>query len=304
MTEQYLKRSDVFYIGLLLIGVMMLVSPRFGWDTFPDSVKYGKMVLGNFDVAVPFVYRILVPVLAMPLAMFMSAYTVLSLISVFACVGLTTMMYLICREYTDYGIVAFVVTCAAALTRCLVNYGGVPLVDATAMFFCSVIVYMAIRGTSSKYIVATVVLGVFAKELVLFAALFVLLYNRDWRPLVVGGIVTVMLRYVISGIITQPLRWHEASPFVMVWTEYVLIGLVILTVFCIPTFMVQDDWMLTDSAMRLAFAGLLAFYPYFHLGVYYVAFGVRFVWPLQFAFLGVCSIGLDWYVKVVVRKWR
>lgn len=285
----------IIFLSLLILTTMLLSLHRFGTaDNFPDALKYARYVelflgLDPEPIPAPFIFRPLVPLLSTPLAIFTGPIVSLSITSMVSMAAWAMLLYHICLELVDKDTIAFIVSGVALVTPITWNYGGAPLVDVTAMCFVGAIVLLTLRENSDVTILSLVFVGVFAKELVFFAGLFYLLYNRSLSsilPLVSTAPVYLLFRYAMTGGIGQPLAIHELQPWVLSHTLYAISGLIVLAV---PSMLVRGR-----RELELFVVGLLAFLPYMLLGMFNAYYGPRFAWPLQLALVPFACAGLNY----------
>lgn len=283
-------------MSLILICVVVLIAAihRFGYEGYPDSQKYVTMIniiLGRESgviIPTPFIFRVLAPLLAAPFALIFSPFVALSIISMVSCMGLAVTTFKISMLFTEEEIVGLGVTLATVLTVPYFRYGGVPLVDPLAMFICALIIYLTLIDGDVRIITVLMVLGVLCKELVLFAGLFYLLYRRELVPFATGAVVTFVLRNMLGGI-SQPLAFHLPYEWTMIHTLNTLGWVLILAPSIIHAW--GRNYPLVEPSLKIFLILALSFMPYYLLGVFNAYFGARFTWPLQFAFIGICSVG-------------
>jgi hypothetical protein len=281
---------------------------RFGC-IFPDSYKYMAMLdnwLGRgtgADVPAPFAYRILLPFLSIPLGLFMPSEFALSIMSGIGAIMLVVVMFYICREFTEHDVVAMIVVLGAITSAVFKVYGAVPLTDAPAMLFLALIVLGTLRQWSGTRICLLVCVGVLLKELVIFGAIFYLLYKRSAsaaQVLLNGTIILFLIRVMVAGTLYQPLAFHPPPVWVIDAT------MMTLSVLCWMSCLVVVAWVRHDTglreSMKLLMIGLLSFMPYYLLGVFNAYFGPRFAWPLHLAFLGVATVGVNSAYESIVGR--
>jgi len=287
------KRHELLSLVLICAVTLITATHRFGYEGYPDSQKYVTMIniiLGRESgvfIPTPFIFRILAPLLAAPFALIFSPFVALSIISTISCMGLAVTTFKISMLFTEEEIVGLGVTLATVLTVPYFRYGGVPLVDPLAMFICALIIYHTLIDRDVKTITLLMVLGVLCKELVLFAGLFVLLYRRNVLPFATGAVVTFVLREMLGGI-SQPLVFHLPYEWTMLHTLNTLGWVLILAPSIIHAW---NRNYIVEPSLKLFLILTLSFMPYYLLGVFNAYFGARFTWPLQFAFIGICSVG-------------
>lgn len=304
-----MKWRRALYLLLIVVVTTLFVMKRFN-ITFPDTHEYTLMLdflLGRTDVVAnaPFVFRVLVPILAMPFGLFMSSYEAVSMVSMIGSVCLAIVIFYICKEFSEYenDLVAFVVTLVVVGTKTFTYAGASALTDSVAMVFVACIVLFTLRDYDWKAILLLVVVGVFAKELVLFGALFYLLYRRtlqSWAVALSGAIVTVLLRLAICGTIFYAQSIHPLQGWVFSYTVNAVFWLSVLSLLLIVAWVRYTNYV--RESLQLFIIGLLAFGPYCLLGGIIGYFDHRFAWPLQIAFLGMASVGLGSSYEAFMRR--
>lgn len=301
-------KNKILILSLLIVMMIVLMWDRFGC-IFPDSYKYMAMLdnwLGRgtgADIPAPFVYRILLPILSIPLGLFMPSEFALSIMSGIGAVMLVVVMFYICREFTEHDVVAMIVVLGAMTSAVFKVYGAVPLTDAPAMLFLALIVLGTLRQWSGARICLLVCVGVLLKELVIFGAIFYLLYKRSAsaaQVLLNGIIILFLTRVMIAGTLYQPLAFRPPPVWVIDAT------VMMLSVLCWMSCLVVVAWVRHDTGLResvkLLMIGLLSFMPYYLLGVFNAYFGPRFAWPLHLAFLGVATVGVSSAYESVIGR--
>ena len=305
------RTQRIIAISILIAGTLILAIRRFTLPhNYPDSLKYAQYVdifLGRNTVTdpipAPFIFRPLIPLIASLPSLFVDSITGLSVTSMAFSVLWVVVFYYICLEFLADNRTAFVVSGAALANPVIWKYAGSPLVDGPAMVFVGVVVLLTLREKSPYLITALVMFGSLAKELVLFAGLFYLLYRRDLKstlPLIGGGCITLLYRYVVTGSISQPLNLHGIQPWFLLHTGQTLGALVVLALFGLIA--VRDfDTVQRKLTFQFTIIGLLAFVPYMLMGIFLVYYGPRFAWPLQLALVPLAVIGakyiLDWFLE-------
>lgn len=301
-------KSRIIVLSLLIVVTIALMWDRFGC-IFPDSYKYMAMLdnwLGRgsgADVPAPFAFRVLLPILSIPLGVFMPSEFALSIMSGIGAIMLVVVMFYICREFTEHDVVAMIVVLGAITSAVFKVYGAVPLTDAPAMLFLALIVLGTLRQWSGTRICLLVCVGVLLKELVIFGAIFHLLYKRSvsaTQVLLNGLIILFLIRVMITGTLYQPLAFRPPPIWVIDSTMMALLPLCRMSCLIVVAW-VRHDTRLRGS-MKLLLIGLLSFIPYYLLGVFNAYFGPRFAWPLHLAFLGVATVGVNSACESVVRR--
>ena len=307
-----MKRQRMMYLLLIVVVTTMLVMKRFNL-AFPDAQQYAIMLdslLGRGPDVVaesPFLFRILVPILAMPFGLFMASDVALSIVNVIGSVCLAVVMFYICKEFSEYehDLVAFAVTLVVVGTRTFGTYGASGLTDSVAMLFLASIVLATLRDYDWKWILLLVVVGMLAKELVLFGALFYLLNKRTLQSVfvfMIGFSVMVDIRVLLSGVVHHGLVIHVPQGWVYSTTVESLYLLVGLSALLVVAWVRYSSYVV--ESLQLLGTGLIAFVPYYLLGVFCAYFDARFVWPLQIVFLGVASVGLGSAYEAFMRRLR
>ena len=293
------------YRVLLTIGTFILATKRF-MVAFPDSLQYIRMVENLLCVEgycfrqthSPFYYRVLIPWLASPLAIFTGAEVALGVISITTTIIWAHIFYSICAEFSKNDLVTFVVTCGAVISPAVTLYGGTALVDAPAMAIMAGIVLIANKLELGKNDWIAVALlfgfGLFVKESVAFAGLYLLYTQRSKKALLSllpGGIACAVFRLFAFGTVAQPLNPRPFPHYGLHITFWLLDPLIIMSLFLVVAWVRFDE--LTTDAFCLLIFGLLAFLPYYYMGAYLAYFDMRFIWPLMFAFAPAATVGLN-----------
>lgn len=301
-------KSRIIVLSLLIVVTIALMWDRFGC-IFPDSYKYMAMLdnwLGRgtgADVPSPFAFRVLLPILSIPLGVFMPSEFALSIMSGIGAIMLVVVMFYICREFTEHDVVAMIVVLGAITSAVFKVYGAVPLTDAPAMLFLALIVLGTLRQWSGTRMCLLVCVGVLLKELILFGAIFHLLYKRSasaTQVLLNGIIILILIRVMITGTLYQPLAFRPPPVWVIDATIMTLLPLCWMSCLIVVAW-VRYDTRLRES-MKLLMIGLLSFMPYYLLGVFNAYFGPRFAWPLHLAFLGVATVGMSSAYESIVGR--
>ena len=306
-----MKWRRALYLLLIVVVTTMFVMRRFN-IVYPDTHQYAAMLdflLGRSDAvaSAPFVFRVLVPILAMPFGLFMSPYVALSIVSVIGSVCVAIVMFYVCKEFSEYehDLVALVVTLVAVSTKAFTYSGASALTDSVAMLFVVCIVLFTLRDYDWKTILLLVVVGVFAKELVLFGALFYLFYKRTLKSLlvvVVGAVTVILIRLAICGTIFYEQSIHPLQAWVFPHIVDVTFWLAMLSLLLIVAWVRYSNYV--RESLRLFVIGLLAFGPYCLLGGIIGYFDYRLAWPLQITFLGMASVGLGSAYEAFMRRLR
>lgn len=293
------------YRILLTIGTFILAMRRF-MVAFPDSLQYIRMVenilyIGGIcsrQTHSPFYYRILIPWLASPLAIFTGAEAAIGVISIISTIIWAHIFYSICAEFSKNDLVTFVVTCAAVISPAVTLYGGTALVDAPAMATMAGIVLIANKEELLKkdwlIVMLLFCIGLFIKESVVFAGLYFLYTQRSKKAVLLllpGGIAYIIFRVFVFGTVAQPLIPKAFPHYGLNITFWLLNPLIIMSLFLVVAWVRFDN--LTWDAFCLLIFGLLAFLPYYYMGAYLAYFDMRFIWPLMFAFAPAATVGLN-----------
>lgn len=310
--------KTIFYRTVLTAWTFVLSLGRF-MVAYADSQQYIAMVdnlLGYgmyypMQTHAPFYYRVLIPAIAAPLAIFTGAEAALGMISIASSLIFINIFYSICSDFTfaRSKFVAFVVTCGVLVTPVIPFYGGTALVDASALMMMAAIVYFSnkiwLEQNEWFMVMLLFLIGLFIKESIVFAGIYFLLNHRKATALLTllpGAVAYALFRIFAFGSLAQPLYINSFPTYALTHTIWVLQPLAIMSLFVIVAWVRYDE--LAFDSLYLMIFGFIAFLPYYFMGAYMAYFDMRFVWPLLFAFAPAATVGLSSALGAVRARWR
>ena len=292
--------STILYMVAIVVGAI-----RFGY-VYPESTEYialvaaFKGIIPFESVRAPFAYRIGLPFLASLGVPYIHAVLMFSLVNLFAMVGISFVMFQLCREFKVSDKSALFTSVIYIISLPVVLYGPVVLVDALAVFVIGLIMLLTVRGTKGGYIMVFLILGVMVNETVLLAGIFYVLWCGGKRIWVLAPAVVIHLtvRYLIHGPagLTAGIGTLHGLNFTsnLVFT----LGTIVLTM-AIPVYLTYRYSMWkkysieTDPEKREALqlptqwltVGMMVFWPLVVYGLFFAIFDARFLWPLYYIFV-------------------
>jgi len=302
--------KQILYVACIVIfGI--LVTKRPTYRSAPDTEKYVWMVdvlLGMSDAEVPppFVYRIIVPILASPIAVFIPSVEALAIVGrAFFC-GFIVMCYFIGRVISGDSEASLVVTGAIGISFVSYHVGASPLTDSAGMFFIALLVLWTLQYEKHKdsMIYSEVVygcilfLGILTRENVIFVVIFSILYTRERKLVTASSIVSMLymgFRILLNGSLGQPLRfttrWIEDD--VIIRQFLLVMDTLLVFVPLVLVAWIRFDARLDRKNAKATILLMLAAIPYLLLGIFYAYLGPRFFWPMQLGLIPLSSVAVS-----------
>lgn len=278
---------------LVLLVYLMLVITGFG-TALGDGKFYSytmNYLLGevSFDVLRPvFSWRILLILVALPFVpidiLFADTYHLISL-SVSSAIGgllFIIVLYKLLFGFTDdeRKIGAVIIILLASLNLNL--YIATPLVTMWMMFFLTLVTYLIVNERDWRLILGCILIGVLAKETMLFMVLFYFAYHRDLIKTSIIGITSVseliLWRITTFGTIVQPLGF-TLSNFIERPISVVL-HLTWGLGFIVPIALMNLESLRDKRVLKIVCGLFLSLLPIVYLGLFHACFDIRFIMPL------------------------
>ena len=271
--------------------------------SFSDDKSYLLLVdvfRGNAaisEVPMPFCWRPVVPAIValIPTASTHSAFII---VSILFGAGFLALLYRICLEFTKNDIIIMLVLMLMTTGANLSRYAAAALVDTAQLFFLALVGLLVLQDRSPTVIFVTLLLGVFVKETVIFAGLFYIMYRwQKWSTITSVALVSIIylvFRQLLSGTIGQRLifQLEHFTIELNITVQNIAVGLFVVGVLWLVGIVLVRDldrevlrwFLMTTFTIGLPIAGF---------GLFFAAFGARFLMPLWIGAIPMVASMLD-----------